>query len=113
MTIFSFQDPLINSRNVPTLLSKSLTTPLTVNVDNQMVPQSTNVRNVLSLPDHLSPDTRKHLIGLFTGGGGGGGTTPIVSPTSVVNFDSLDYGGSDLLQIGSDLLGGVLDRTLV
>lgn len=105
----------MNSRNVPTLLSRNLTTPLSINVDNQMVPHCANA-NVMSLPDHLSPDTRKHLIGPFTGGGGGGGTTPIVSPTTsaMASFDGFDYDGSaGLLQVGPDLLGGLLDRNLV
>lgn len=109
----------MNSRNVPTLLSKNLTSPLSVNVDTQMVPQCVNRINAISsLPDHLSPDTRKHLIGSFTGGGNnGGGTTPIVSPTSAMTsiaFDSFDYDESaSLLQMGPDLLGGLLDRSLV
>jgi len=109
----------MNSRNVPTLLSKNLTSPLSVNVDNQMVPQCASKSNAISsLPDHLSPDTRKHLIGPFTGGGGsdGGGTTPIVSPTTsaMASFDSFDYDESArLLQVGPDLLGGLLDRSLV
>ncbi|XP_019887026.1 hypoxia-inducible factor 1-alpha isoform X1 [Ooceraea biroi] len=105
-------DPLMNSRNVPTLSSRNLTSPLSVNVDNQMVPQCASKNNVTSLPDHLSPDTRKHLIGPFTGGG----TTPIVSPTTSVmaSFDSFDYDESaGLLQVGSDLLGSLLDRGLV
>lgn len=111
----------MNSRIMPILLSRNLTTPLSVNVDNQMIPQCANADNVVSLPDHLSPDTRKHLIGPFTGGGGdGGGTT--VSPTTIspttsamVSFDGFDYDGSaaSLLQIGPDLLGGLLDRNLV
>ncbi|XP_012535066.1 protein similar isoform X2 [Monomorium pharaonis] len=114
-------DSLMNSRNVPTLLSRNLTTPLSVNVDNQMVPHCANV-NVTSLPDHLSPDTRKHLIGPFTDGGGGsngngnGSTTPIISPmtSAMASFDTFDYDGSvSLLQMGSDLLGGLLDRNLV
>lgn len=114
-----FKDPLMNSRNILTMLSRSLTTPLSVNVDNQIVPHCVNP-NVTSLPDHLSPDTRKHLIGPFTGGGGSGGrdggTTPIVSPTTsaMASFDGFDYDGSaGLLQMGSDLLGGLLDRNLV
>lgn len=107
----------MNSRNVPTLLSRNLTTPLSVNVDNQMVPHCVNA-DVTSLPDHLSPDTRKHLIGPFTGGDGVGddSTTPIVSPTTsaMTSFDGFDYDGSTgLLQMGSDLLGGLLDRNLV
>ncbi|XP_029661512.1 uncharacterized protein LOC115234518 isoform X2 [Formica exsecta] len=111
-------DPLMNSRNVPILLSRNLTTPLSINVDNQIIPQCLNADNIVSLPDHLSPDTRKHLIGPFTGGGGdGGGTTPIISPTTsaMASFDGFDYDGStaNLLQIGPDLLGGLLDRNLV
>ncbi|KAL6444881.1 hypothetical protein ACFW04_002123 [Cataglyphis niger] len=110
-------DPLMNSRSMPILLSKNLTTPLSINVENQMIPQCLNADNTISLPDHLSPDTRKHLIGPFTGGGGdGGGTTPIISPTtSAMTFDGFDYDGSaaNLLQIGPDLLGGLLDRNLV
>ncbi|XP_050444881.1 uncharacterized protein LOC126848222 isoform X2 [Cataglyphis hispanica] len=110
-------DPLMNSRSMPILLSKNLTTPLSINVDNQIIPQCLNADNTISLPDHLSPDTRKHLIGPFTGGGGdGGGTTPIISPTtSAMAFDGFDYDGSaaNLLQIGPDLLGGLLDRNLV
>lgn len=108
----------MNSRNVPTLLSRNLTTPLSVNVDNnQLVPQRANANNVISLPDHLSPDTRKHLIGPFTGDTGGGGTTPIVSPTTstIAAFDGFDYDESaaGLLQVGPDLLGSLLDRNLV
>jgi len=105
----------MNSRNVPTLLSRNLS-PLSINVDNQMVPHCVNA-NVISLPDHLSPDTRKHLIGPFTGGGGS--TTPIVSPTTstMASFDGFDYDGStgllQVIQVGSDLLGGLLDRNLV
>lgn len=108
----------MNSRDTPILLSKNLTTPLSVNVDNQIVPQCANT-DIVSLPDHLSPDTRKHLIGPFTGGGDdGGGTTPIISPTmsAMASFDSFDYDGSaaNLLQIGPDLLlGGLLDRNMV
>ncbi|XP_071573647.1 uncharacterized protein Sima [Temnothorax nylanderi] len=110
-------DPLINSRNVPTLLPRNLTTPLSVNVDNQMVPHCGNA-DVISLPDHLSPDTRKHLIGPFTGGGGDGSTTPIVSPTTsaMVSFDGFDYDASaGLLEVGPDVLGNLLlgDRNLV
>ncbi|XP_011696892.1 PREDICTED: uncharacterized protein LOC105455341 [Wasmannia auropunctata] len=112
-------DPLMNSRNVPTQLSRNLS-PLSINVDNQMVPHCANT-DIISLPDHLSPDTRKHLIGPFTGGGGGGengGTTPIVSPTTsaMASFDGFDWirdGSTGLLQVGSDLLGGLLDRNLV
>lgn len=104
----------MNSRNVPTLLSKNLTTPLSVNVDNQMVPHCGNV-DVISLPDHLSPDTRKHLIGPFTGVGGNG-SPPIISPTTsaMVSFDGFDYDGSTgLLEVGPDLLGNLLlDRNL-
>lgn len=109
----------MNSRDTPILLSKNLTIPLSVNVDNQIVPQCANMDNIVSLPDHLSPDTRKHLIGPFTGGGDdGGGTTPIISPTTstMTSFDSFDYDAStaSLLQIGPDLLlGGLLDRNLV
>lgn len=109
----------MNSRDTPILLSKNLTTPLSVNVDNQIVPQCVNTDNIVSLPDHLSPDTRKHLIGPFTGGGDdGGGTTPIISPTTsaMASFDGFDYDGSatNLLQIGPDLLlGGLLDRNMV
>lgn len=107
----------MNSRNVPTLLSKNLTSPLSVSVDNQLVPQRANASNVISLPDHLSPDTRKHLIGPFVGDAGGGGTTPIISPTTsaIATFDGFDYeeSAADLLQVGPDLLGGLLDRNLV
>ncbi|XP_025263937.1 hypoxia-inducible factor 1-alpha isoform X2 [Camponotus floridanus] len=112
-------DPLMNSRDTPILLPKNLMTPLSVNVDNQIVPQCVNTDNIVSLPDHLSPDTRKHLIGPFTGGGDdGGGTTPIISPTTsaMASFDGFDYDGSatNLLQIGPDLLlGGLLDRNMV
>ncbi|XP_012231010.1 hypoxia-inducible factor 1-alpha isoform X2 [Linepithema humile] len=110
-------DPLMNSRNVPTLLSRNLTSPLSVNVDNQLVPQHANANNVISLPDHLSPDTRKHLIGPFTGDAGGGGTTPIISPTTsaIAAFGGFGYDESTagLLQVGPDLLGGLLDRNLV
>jgi len=110
---FFFKDPLMNSRNVPILLSRNLTTPLSVNVDNQTVP---HCGNIISLPDHLSPDTRKHLIGPFTSSGDGG-TTPIVSPTTsaMVSFDGFDYDGStNLLEVGPDLLGNLLlDRNLV
>ncbi|XP_029171939.1 hypoxia-inducible factor 1-alpha-like isoform X2 [Nylanderia fulva] len=113
-------DPLMNSRVMPIVLSRNLTTPLSVNVDNQLIPQCANADNIVSLPDHLSPDTRKHLIGPFTGGGGdgGGSTTPTtISPTTsaMVSFDGFDYDGSaaSLLQIGPDLLGGLLDRNLV
>ncbi|XP_011644069.1 uncharacterized protein LOC105431526 isoform X1 [Pogonomyrmex barbatus] len=112
-------DSLMNSRNVPTMLSRNLTTPLSVNVDNQMVPHCANANvNVMSLPDHLSPDTRKHLIGSFSdsGGGGSGGVTPIISPTTsaMASFDGFDYDGSaGLLQVGPELLDGLLDRNLV
>ncbi|XP_070522576.1 uncharacterized protein Sima isoform X2 [Cardiocondyla obscurior] len=109
-------DPLMNSRNVPTLLSRNLTTPLSVNVDNQMVPHCDKT-DVASLPDHLSPDTRKHLIGSFTGGSSGGGDSNIVSPTTsaMVSFDGFDYDGSaGLLEVGPDLLENMLlDRSLV
>ncbi|KYN01325.1 Hypoxia-inducible factor 1-alpha [Cyphomyrmex costatus] len=108
-------DSLMSSRDMSTVLSSNLT-PLSINVENQIVPHCTNT-DVISLPDHLSPDTRKHLIGPFTGGGGDGGT-PIVSPTTpaMTSFDSFDWirdGSSGLLQVGSDLLGGLLDRNLV
>ncbi|KYQ50321.1 Hypoxia-inducible factor 1-alpha [Trachymyrmex zeteki] len=108
-------DPLMSSRDMSTVLSSNLT-PLSINVDNQIVPHCANT-DVISLPDHLSPDTRKHLIGPFTGGGGDGGT-PIVSPTTsaMASFDSFDWirdGSTGLLQVGSDLLGGLLDRNLV
>ncbi|XP_012057137.1 PREDICTED: uncharacterized protein LOC105620242 [Atta cephalotes] len=108
-------DPLMSSCNMSTVLSSNLT-PLSINVDNQIVPHCANT-DVISLPDHLSPDTRKHLIGPFTGGGGDG-NTPIVSPTTsaLASFDSFDWirdGSTGLLQVGSDLLGGLLDRNLV
>lgn len=116
----------MTSRNVPTLLSRNLTTPLSVNVDNQIVPHGGNA-DIISLPDHLSPDTRKHLLGSFIGGGGGGdggggngnengSTTPIISPTtSAISFDGFDLDGSTgLLEVGPDLLGNLLlDRNLV
>lgn len=97
----------MDSRKVPNVLPRNLTSPLSVNVDNQMVPQCANVmENTL---DHLSPDTRKQLIGSFTDGGG-----TMISPTiSTMSFEGFDYdvGGSTagLLQIGPDLLGGLLD----
>ena len=100
----------MSSCDMSTVLSSNLT-PLSINVDNQIVPHCANT-DVISLPDHLSPDTRKHLIGPFTGGGDEG--TPIVSPTT--SFDSFDWirdGSTGLLQVGSDLLGGLLDRNLV
>lgn len=105
----------MDSRNVPTcLLSRNLTSPLSVNVDNQTVPQCTDVNSVISL-DQLSPDTRGHLSGPFTGGGGG---SSIVSPTTcAMSFDNFDYDVSEsaacLLQVGSDLLGSLLDRNVV
>lgn len=107
----------MDSRNVPTLLPKSLTSPLSVNVDNPTMPQRAGMNNVISPLDHLSPDTRKHLIGTFTDGGGGSGTmvSPSTSSMSFDAFDSYNDGGSTagLLQVGPDLLGGLLDRGLV
>lgn len=105
----------MSSCNMSTVLSSNLT-PLSINVDNQIVPHCVNT-DVISLSDHLSPDIRKHLIGPFTGGGGDG-STPIVSPTTsaLASFDSFDWirdGSTGLLQVGSDLLGGLLDRNLV
>ncbi|XP_014477700.1 PREDICTED: protein similar isoform X2 [Dinoponera quadriceps] len=107
-------DALMDSRNVPTcLLPRNLTSPLSVNVDNQTVPQCVDVNSVVSL-DHFSPDTRRQLSGPFTGGGGSSMASP---PTCAMSFDSLDYdvGGSAtcLLQVGPDLLGGLLDRNVV
>ncbi|XP_011874728.1 PREDICTED: protein similar isoform X2 [Vollenhovia emeryi] len=108
-------DPLMNSRNVPTLLSRNLMAPLSVNVDNQI--SHCGTADVISLPDHLSPDTRKHLIGPVTGGGRDGSATPIVSPTTsaMVSFDGFDYDESaGLLEVGPDLLGNLLlDRNPV
>ncbi|EFN75727.1 hypothetical protein EAI_09729 [Harpegnathos saltator] len=118
LTIFSSflpQDGLMDSRNVPTcLLSRNLSSPLSVNVDNQTVPQCADVNSVISL-DQLSPDTRRHLSGPFTGGGGG---SNLVSPTRcAMPFEGFDYDVGEsaacLLQVGPDLLGGLLDRNTV
>ncbi|XP_076380332.1 HIF-1 transcription factor component sima isoform X1 [Megalopta genalis] len=103
---------LMESRNVPTSLSKSLTTPLSVNLDNQMVPQCPASGGSTGSYDQLSPDSSKRLSGTFISEGS------LVSPSStMINFENFDYDpsltSSGLLQVQPDLFGTLLDRELV
>ncbi|XP_046815692.1 uncharacterized protein LOC124422817 isoform X1 [Vespa crabro] len=103
-------DTVTNSRNVPTLGNKNLTSPLSVNLDNQMVPQCPDGLSNISL-DRLSPSTRKHLVGSLSGGS-------MVSPsTGIISFDQLEYDvvctGPGLLQMDTTLHEGPMDRNLV
>ncbi|XP_043665464.1 endothelial PAS domain-containing protein 1 isoform X2 [Vespula pensylvanica] len=103
-------DTATNSRNVPTLGNKNLTSPLSVNVDNQMVPQCPDGLSNISL-DRLSPSTRKHLVGSLSGGS-------MASPsTGIISFDQLEYDvvctGPGLLQMDTGLHEGPMDRNLV
>ncbi|XP_031848745.2 HIF-1 transcription factor component sima isoform X1 [Nomia melanderi] len=105
-------DNLMESRNVPTALPKSLTMPLSVNLENQMVPQCPPSGGSTGSYDDLSPDPGKQLSGSFIGEG------PLVSPSSsMINFENYDYDpsltSSGLLQVQPDLFGTLLDRDLV
>lgn len=107
------QENLMDSRNVPTLYPKHLTTPLSVNLENQMVPQCPDSvgSTVSSSFDQLSPVSRKQLSNTFINGGS------IVSPSSPIMFENFDYdptlSNSGLLQVQPDLFGTLLDRNLV
>ncbi|XP_015588167.1 hypoxia-inducible factor 1-alpha isoform X2 [Cephus cinctus] len=94
-------DDIVDPRNIPPLLEQKLS-PLTVHLDNQMVPQSPRVVCL----DHLSPDTRKQLMNSVPN------TKRIESPipTSMMSFENYDFDPS-LLQ-ASDLLR-TLDSCLV
>ncbi|KAI4490138.1 hypothetical protein M0804_004320 [Polistes exclamans] len=103
-------DTITDSRNVPTLGNKCLTSPLSVNLDNQMVPQCPDGLNNISL-DRLSPSTRKHFVGSLSGGS-------MISPsTGIISFDQLEYDvvctGPGLLQMDTGLLEGPMDKNLV
>ncbi|XP_076235560.1 HIF-1 transcription factor component sima [Calliopsis andreniformis] len=104
---------LIDSRNVPTsVLPKSLTSPLSVSLENQMVPQCPDSGGSTGTFDQLSPDTRKQLPGSYINDGS------LVSPSSsMMSFESFDYdpsmSSSGLLQMQPDLFGTLLDRNLV
>ncbi|XP_043491442.1 uncharacterized protein LOC122517129 isoform X2 [Polistes fuscatus] len=103
-------DTITDSRNVPTLGNKCLTSPLSVNLDNQMVPQCPDELNNISL-DRLSPSTRKHFVGSLSGGS-------MISPsTGIISFDQLEYDvvctGPGLLQMDTGLLEGPMDKNLV
>ncbi|XP_066601535.1 protein similar isoform X2 [Prorops nasuta] len=101
-------DTIMGSRNVPSLTQKNLASPLTVDLDNQLVPRCRN--GGISL-DHLSLDTRCQLIASFSS------EKNILSPTpTLMNFDQLDYevgnANGSLFQ-SNDLLDTLLDRNLV
>nr|XP_034192660.1 protein similar-like isoform X1 [Osmia lignaria] len=104
---------LMDSRNVPTLYPKHLTTPLSVNLENQMVPQCPDSvgSTISSSFDQLSPVSSKQLSNTFINGG------TIVSPSSPIMFENFDYdstlSNSGLLQVQPDLFGTLLDRNLV
>nr|XP_012150065.1 PREDICTED: hypoxia-inducible factor 3-alpha isoform X1 [Megachile rotundata] len=106
-------ESLMNSRNVPTLYPKHLTTPLSVNLENQMVPQCTDSGgSVASSFNQLSPVSKKQLSNSFING------DSIVSPSSpIMSFENFDYdstmSNSGLLQVQPDLFGTLLDRNLV
>ncbi|XP_053984821.1 hypoxia-inducible factor 3-alpha isoform X2 [Hylaeus volcanicus] len=104
---------LMESRNVPTSLPKGLTSPLSVNLENQMVPQCPRSGGSTASYE-LSPDVKKHLLpGTFINEGGS-----LASPSSTtMSFENFDYdptlSTSGLLQVQPDLFGSLLDRNLV
>ncbi|XP_076667210.1 HIF-1 transcription factor component sima isoform X2 [Andrena cerasifolii] len=106
-------ESLMDSRNVPTtVLPRSLTSPLNLNLENQMVPQCPDSRGSEGPFDQLAPDLGKQLPGAFLA------NAPLVSPPSpMIPFDSFDYdpsmSSSGLLQVQPDLFGSLLDRNLV
>ncbi|CAL7951157.1 unnamed protein product [Xylocopa violacea] len=106
---------LTDSRSVPSMYPKSLTSPLSIDLENQhqMVPQCPDSRGSSSSYDQLSPIARKQLANTFINDGGS-----IVSPSSsIMSFDGFDYdpsmSASGLLQVEPDLFGSLLDRNLV
>lgn len=103
---FFFQDTLIDSCNIP-LLSKSLISPLSADstMDSQLVPQSVDVASL----DHLNPDISKHIMGPFTGGGGNIDVSPSISTFDSFDYDIGETNTASLLQVGTDLLGTLLD----
>ncbi|CAK9813264.1 Hypoxia-inducible factor 1-alpha [Anthophora quadrimaculata] len=106
-------ESLMDSRNVPTMYPKSLTSPLTVNLENhQMVPQCPNSGGSSGSYDELSPVARKQLSNTLLSV-----EESIVSPSSPMIFDSFDLdpsmSASGLLQVEPDLFGTLLDRNLV
>ncbi|XP_015440217.1 PREDICTED: protein similar isoform X1 [Dufourea novaeangliae] len=106
-------DSLMESRNVPQAIPRSLTQPLSVNLDNQMVPQCPNSGGSTESYDQLSSVARKQLPGSYMSDGS------LVSPSSPMmsfeNFDDYDpsMSSSGLLQVQPDLFGSLLDRNLV
>ncbi|XP_076656924.1 HIF-1 transcription factor component sima isoform X2 [Halictus rubicundus] len=103
---------LMESRNVPIAISKSMTTPLSVKLENQMVPQCPPSGGSIESYDQLSPESSKRLSGTFISEGS------LVLPSStMMNFEHFDYdpsmSTSGLLLVQPDLFGTLLDRELV
>ncbi|XP_076756551.1 HIF-1 transcription factor component sima [Xylocopa sonorina] len=106
---------LTDSRSVPSMYPKTLTSSLSIDLENQhqMVPQCPDSKGSSSSYDQLSPIARKQLANAFINEGGS-----IVSPSSpMISFDGFDYdssmSASGLLQVEPDLFGSLLDRNLV
>ncbi|XP_043254659.1 protein similar-like [Colletes gigas] len=107
---------LINSRIVPTARPTSLTSALSVNLDNQTVPQCALTGESNMAYDQFGADARKNLLpDTFIGERG---SSLAVSPSStMISFDNFDYdptmSTSGLLQVQPDLFGSLLDRNIV